>query len=129
MTRIVIAGGPRTGKSTLFRSMALDYAMAVGTDDFMDRQWADVPDAVIDVLQKHDEWLLEGVNAARVLRRWIRDRDDFPGIDVCYYLTKPMTTRTKAHESMSKAIETVWRDVLPRLVADGTVIVREVPRG
>ena len=128
MTRVVIAGGPRCGKSTLFRSLAIDYAVAIGTDDFMDLPWADVPDAVIDVLEKHDEWLVEGVNVARVLRRWIRDRGDMPKIDVCYYLTTPMAPRTKAHESMSKAIATVWKDVLPRLVADGTTIVREVKR-
>lgn len=126
--RIVIAGGPRTGKSTLFRSLALDFAVAIGTDDFMDRPWDAVPDAIVDVLEKHDEFLLEGVNAARVLRRWIRDRQTFPGIDVCYYLTSPMVPQTKAQASMTKAIATVWKDVLPRLVADGTTIVREVER-
>jgi len=106
--------------------MALDYKCAVGTDDFMRLPWEAVPNAVIRVLSEHDSWLLEGVQALRVLRRWIRDRDDFPGVDVCYYLTTPLAERTPRHWSMAKAIEKHWRDVMPRLVADGTQIIREV---
>lgn len=128
MSRIVICGGPRTGKSTLFRSLALDFAIACGTDDWMDRPWDAVPDAIVDTLEKHDSWLLEGVMAPRVLRRWIRDRQTFPGVDVCYYLTKPMVPQTKAQASMSKGIHKVWLEVLPTLVVEGTTIVREVPR-
>lgn len=126
--RVVIAGGPRVGKSTLFRSMALDYPVAIGTDDFMHLPWEAVPNAVISVLERSDDWLLEGVQALRVLRRWIRDRTDYPGVDLVYYLTEPMAARTPRHWSMAKAIDKHWRDVVPRLAADGTDIIREVQR-
>lgn len=124
--KVVIIGAPRTGKSTLFRKLSLHFDCAVGTDDFMCLEWSAVPDAVIGVLEKHEDWILEGVNAARVLRRWLRDRKDMPKIDVVYYLTKPMAQQTNAHRAMSKSIATVWKQIAPKLVVDGTRIVREV---
>jgi hypothetical protein len=127
--RVVIAGGPRTGKSTLFRKLSLHFDCAVGTDDYMGLEWSAVPDAVIGVLEKHEDWIVEGVQAARVLRRWARDRKNMPHIDVVYYLTEPMAQQTNAHRAMAKSIATVWKDVAPRLIADGTRIVREVERG
>lgn len=127
--RVVIAGAPRCGKSTLFRSLALEFDVTLATDDYIHLGWDAVPDAAVAELAQHESWLLEGVAAARVLRRWLLHRGDCPKIDVCYYLTKPMAQRTRAHDSMAKGIEKVWREVAPKLIASGCQIVREVPRG
>lgn len=126
--RIVIAGAPRCGKSTLLRELALDFPCAVSTDDFIHHTpWEEVPNACIRVLEKYDSWALEGVNAVRVLRRWIRDLGTCPLIDKVYYLTKPMAPRKPAHESMAKGIHKQWREVEPWLLKMGVEIVREVP--
>ena len=126
--RVVIAGAPRCGKSTLFRKLSMSFDCSLSTDDYMALPWADVPDAIIDELVKHEDWIIEGVQACRVIRRWMRDRPEpLPMIDVCYYLQRPMVEQTKAQHAMAKAVETVWRDgVAARLVGIGTRIVREV---
>lgn len=119
--RVVICGGPKTGKTTLGTKMSEDLRIPlVSTDGYINYPWEDVPDEIIRVLESLDEFVLEGVQAARVLRRWYKRED--PRIDKVYWLERPFVQLSDRQKSMGKGISTVFKDVRPHLNASGVKV-------
>jgi hypothetical protein len=119
--RIIIVGGPKTGKTTL--SSALLPAVPVQhTDDLIHLPWSEVPDAVIDWMLQDGPWIIEGVQTARALRRWYRDGGltgtPCDRVIVCAH---PVADLTKRQAAMAKGIWKIWGEVEPQLA--GAVIV------
>ncbi len=96
LMRIVVIGGPRTGKTTYATKLARQVgahlastgkrteneAGLVSTDNYMRRaNWKTLPDVVIKDLRGRENWVLEGTQAARVLRRWLRESPDEVKVD------------------------------------------------
>lgn len=101
--RVVIAGGPKTGKTTLAR--AVTDRPVYHTDDYSYLPWAEIPKLVNEELAGKKAYVLEGVQAGRALRKGLKP-------DVVVYLTEPRAPRSKGQMSMGKAVHTIFRDWL-----------------
>lgn len=132
MTRIVITGGPRTGKTTLANSFELHGAgcrvrqgggdctcarsLLRHTDDLMELGWSEASQAAALWLDEPGPWIIEGVAVSRALRKW---RAAHPGaappVDRVIRLTTPHVELTKGQAAMAKGEETVWAEVEPWL--------------
>jgi predicted ATPase len=99
--RIAIVGGPGTGKTTL--SANVRDRRVVHTDDYIDRPWASVPDDVIRACDGLESFVVEGVQVARSLRRGLK-------VDAVIYLDTMHRDATAPMRSMTKAVDTVFRD-------------------
>ena len=134
MPRIVVIGGPRTGKTTYATKLARELGVhlastgkrtesergLVSTDNYIGSgSYAELPDRVIADLRKRDSFVLEGTQAARVLRRWLREAPEEAKLDKVLVFGKPWVARNPRQEATAKGVKTVMRDLLPLLRAAG----------
>lgn len=125
--RVAILGGPRTGKTTYATRLAKSAGMrltstgkrsadpVVHTDSFIADGWDAIPDNVIAKLETESDFVLEGCQAARVLRRWFKQDPEGPKLERVIILTKPHVKRSGGQEAMAKGIRTVIDGLLPAL--------------
>lgn len=133
--RIIILGAPRTGKSTLQAAMAEDHPELVRlcTDPAGDvkeplagveyvpddceqiqtfGKWSGASQYVADVfLERPGPWVLEGVGAARALRKWKGAHlGEKPPCDLLLWLkNRPWVKHSRGQAAMSKGIHAVMR--------------------
>ena len=75
--RVVLVGGPLTGKSTLARALAPRYLpepehQTRCTDELMGvLEWSEASAEVARWLNEPGPWIIEGVATARALRKWL----------------------------------------------------------
>jgi hypothetical protein len=142
MPRIVVLGGPRTGKTTYATKLAKQLGVHLGstgkrteqedglvsTDNYMKRaNWATLPDVIIKDLKDREDWVLEGTQAARVLRRWLKASPDEPKVDKVLVFGKPWVARTPGQEAMAKGVRTILRDLQPLLDKAGIEVEHMTP--
>ncbi len=122
--RIVIAGGPQTGKSTFAKRLSEEYRLPVfPTDALVDtHEWSAESLEVSTWFARDGDWIVEGVTVPRALRKWFRNGGAVP-CDRAIWLGDPHVERTPGQESMAKACYTVWLEVLPLLRVHGVDIV------
>lgn len=101
--RVVIAGGPKTGKTTL--TAGVTDREVFHTDDFNKAPWTEIPRLVIDQVKDVPAYVLEGVQAGRALWKGLEP-------DVVVYLVDPRAPRTKGQQALGKGCATVFRDWL-----------------
>jgi len=97
--KIAIVGGPKAGKTTL--SLAVKDRHVLHTDDYINMDWDRVPQQIIDDLAEHDTFLVEGVQAARALRKGLK-------VDVIVATKLPSSTgifRKDGQARMAKAVK------------------------
>lgn len=141
MTRIVILGGPKTGKTTLAEHFSLggtwtpEHGTGPGrargpgakavrhTDDLISLGWSEASQAASAWFDEPGPWIIEGVAAVRALRKW---RDQHPGerppVDRVIYLTRPFVDLTPGQRSMAKGVDTVWEEIVDWLRHHGISI-------
>ena len=135
MPRIAIIGAPGRGKTTYATKLARELGVhlastgkrtetpggLVSTDNYLDRgTYADLPDRVIADLRKRDSFVLEGTQAARVVRRWLREAPDEVKLDkVCGFFGRPWVSRGPRAEATAKGVRTTLRELLPMLEKAG----------
>lgn len=108
MPRIVICGGPRVGKTSLAQRLAQESGLpVVSTDNFIGVPWGSVPETVILSVKYAEDWILEGIQATRVLRKWLQTAPLEARITVVHYLKTPVVARTKKQDSTAKAVASV----------------------
>jgi hypothetical protein len=127
--RILIAGGPGTGKSTLSRQLAtrmgLDHHAIHHTDDLMGvLEWSEASAEVARWLEEPGPWICEGVATIRALRKWTAAHPDSPRppFDRWYLLERPLVDRKPGAIAMAKGIETVLAEVRATFLSRGTSI-------
>lgn len=140
--RIVVIGGPRTGKTTYATKLAKQYGVHLGstgkrteqedglvsTDNYMKRaNWKTLPDVVIKDLKDRDSFVLEGTQAARVLRRWLKESPKEAKIDKVLVFNRPWVTRNTGQEAMAKGVRTILRDMEPLLREAGIEVEHMTP--
>ena len=129
MTRTIIIGAPKTGKTTL-ATQAAKVGLLVPvyhTDSLIPgRNWADQGDAAFELLSRAnaefpDGFVYEGVLAVRALSRWLKTRKDSP-CDQLLVLTVPRVAQTPEQQRLGKAILTMFQPLIPGLRALGVEI-------
>ncbi len=101
--RLAVAGGPRTGKTTLAAKLAA--RAQIHTDDLMALPWADVPPAVIAECDRHGALVVEGVQVARALRKGLQ-------VDAVIWMGRPHVALSEGQERMAKGVQTVFQEWL-----------------
>ena len=112
--KIVIVGGPKTGKTTFAKKLSSDTEIVPvrHTDDVISLGWSEGSAEVATWFDKPGSWIVEGVAAVRALRKWLdAHRDGKPCDVVKMMLTGPFGTPTKAQAAMTKGHNTVWAEI------------------
>lgn len=107
--RVAIAGGPKTGKSTLAvvgeecrLRAGHSEGVIIHTDASMNMPWADQPFDVIKRCKAAGlRFIVEGVQVGRALRKGLE-------VDAVIWLSEPKTQRTKSQVSMAKGASTIF---------------------
>lgn len=121
-TRIVIVGGPRTGKSTLAARFS-HIAKRNSTDETIGMDWSQSSHEVSKWFEQTGPWLIEGVATARALRKWLQRHNMDKPCDRIVVLTSPRVAQTTGQATMSKGIETVWKQIEQELRLRGCEIL------
>lgn len=111
--RLVIAGVPRAGKTTLAGPDAHHTDALIGT-----RAWSEASAEIatwFDIFRA--PWTIEGVAAVRAFRKFLRARGNVAPCDRVVWLDTPRVALTPGQETMAKGCRTVWREVRPELLA------------
>ncbi len=127
MSRILIAGGPRTGKTTFADRIAASTGLvARHTDDLVGRlDWSDASAEVARWMAEDGPWIIEGVAVPRAIRKWLAAHPgDAAPADVIVWLPASVVPRTPGQVAMAKGVETVWREVLPELRRRGVPVMQ-----
>lgn len=118
MTRTIITGGSRTGKTTL--ALTLDGPV-YHTDSLAHLPWSSQSDEVVRWLARPGAWTIDGCAATRALRKYLLDNDLRP-CDRIIRLTSPVVARTPGQETLSKGERKIWAEIAPELVRRGVLI-------
>src|SRR6185503_4134965 len=98
--RIVILGGPHTGKTTLSIRLGIDNVRH--SDDIKHLGWSESSEAASQWFNEQGEWVAEGVQMARALRKWLRANPDKPlDVDIVK-LSRPFDELIQGQLSMAK---------------------------
>lgn len=119
MSRIVIVGGPRTGKTTLAKSMGGNVRH---TDDVLDMGWSEASEHVSHWFDEPGPWVIEGVSTARALRKWLATHPSGKPCDEVRVIDRPFTERSQGQRSMAKGVTTVWTEIAGELAGRGVEI-------
>ena len=115
-----MAGGPRTGKSTLAGALGLPV---LSTDVLIvSYDWSQASEQVATWFDLTGPWVIEGVAAGRALRKWIKANLEGKPCDHILYLTHAYEQLTPGQATMAKGCATVWREILPELLKRGVTI-------
>ena len=119
--RIVIVGGPRTGKTTLSSTLGIDNVRH--TDDLItqDCDWSESSKIVSGWMRDAGPWVVEGVSTARALRKYIAGRDDKP-CDVVLIRFTPWVTLTPGQLTMGRGVRTVFEQIRHELMRRGVEV-------
>lgn len=122
--RIVILGGPHTGKTTLSNRLQEECGISTvrHSDDIKHLGWSESSAAASEWFNEQGEWVAEGVQMARALRKWLKANAETPlDIDIIN-LRKPQTVLLKGQETMGKGVQTVFSEIEAELVKRGARI-------
>jgi hypothetical protein len=123
--RYVIAGGPRTGKSTLAVRAGERHALEVRHADSLvqSHDWGDDSREVSRWFDAPGAWIVEGVSTPRALRKWLKANPEKTLDATVIYLRDPIQVRSKGQTAMANGVATVWREVVPELRKRGVTII------
>ena len=116
--RVLIAGGPKTGKTTL--SKEYTECLVRHTDDLISLDWNGQSAEVARWLDKPGPWVIEGCAVVRGLRKWLRSHREGLPFDKLIYLTKPLAENTYWQRVMAIGTRTIWNEISP-LIAQRNV--------
>lgn len=124
MRRIVILGGPHTGKTTLSRRLEIECGITNvrHSDDIKHLGWSESSLAASEWFNEPGEWIAEGVQMARALRKWLVLNPGQPlDIDILT-LSNRFDELLRGQESMAKGVFTVFREIESELIERGARI-------
>lgn len=116
-TRLIIVGGPQTGKTTLARRMGNELGLPVRhTDDLIaTHDWSGASLAASLWFDAPGPWCVEGVATARAIRKWLTAHPEGTPADQILLLGGPWVELTKGQQAMTKGVATVWTEILPEI--------------
>lgn len=127
MRRVLIAGGPRTGKTTLAKQLATMYQIPEVrcTDDIIrTREWSQASLEVASWLHDDLPYVIEGTVVVRALRRWLlHTRMSDRCADFIFYGSTPFVPVTKDQQRMISGCNTIWNEIRGELATRGIRIL------
>lgn len=125
--RAIIAGGPRTGKSTTSARAGERYRRDIRSTDALSDSHGWI-EASAEIARWIDDpkYIIEGVAAPRALRKWMRANPDKKLDATVVYFGRAVSPQTDQQRRMSKDVAKVWNEIRGELIARGcTVIERD----
>jgi hypothetical protein len=124
MSRILITGGPKTGKTTLAKQLSAQCGEPLHTDDLIGQlSWSEASAKVAEWMREPAPWIIEGVAIPRALRKWLAANPTGKPADKVIFLGKPWQELSPGQLAMTKGLVTVWKEVVGELVARGVELV------
>ncbi len=129
MTRILITGWPRTGKTTLSADLQNDLPEPCPvrhTDDLIGQlNWSAASSEVAKWLEEEGDWIIEGVSVARALRKYHEAHpDEPPPCERLIYLRTPHVELTARQAGMGKGVDCVMAELEPWFLEHGLEVER-----
>ena len=121
--RLVIAGGPQAGKTTLAGSLARDGLTVHGSDELKHLEWSAASLAATHWLDEAGPWICEGVAMPRALRKWLARNKTGKPADAALYLAHPVSDRKRGQHVMALGCATVWNEIADELRNRGVVLL------
>ncbi len=121
--RIVIVGGPSTGKSTLAHRLTAPERVRC-TDELVGvLEWSEASAEVARWFDEPGPYVIEGVATARALRKWLAAHPD-ASLDAVIVLTgRPFAELSKGQAAMSKGVATVWNEIVVDVLKRGIRVI------
>lgn len=126
MSRVVIIGPPKAGKTTYADKRGEREGVEVRhTDDLIGvLDWSGVSEHIaLEWLAQPGPWIIEGVAAVRALRKWLRYHDKGSPCDEIVLLEEPWVELSDGQARMAKGCAKVWGEVEGELRARGVAVV------
>ena len=125
--KIVIAGPPKVGKTTLANHLGVELGIPVmHTDDWVGIQdWSGGSLHMANRLEESGPFIIEGVTAVRGLRKFIsrNAKNNKKPCDIVYYRSNPYQAySSEGQASMAMGIHTIWSDIRTDLMNLGVEI-------
>lgn len=116
--KVVICGGPRTGKTSLaekYRGLGI-----VRHTDELACDWKGASSAAATWMDEPGPWLIEGVMCSRGLRKWHElHPGEPPPVDRVIYLLRSHEPLSDGQQRLTKGTRTVHEQIEPWLAEHG----------
>ncbi len=124
-SRVIVAGGPRCGKTTFAKELATRTGVPVRhTDDLIGvYDWSASSEHVATWFDRPGSWIVEGVTAPRAIRKWLASHPKGKPADVIYWGVEPRVHITKEQAAMLKGVMTVWKEIRTEVLMRGVKVV------
>jgi len=121
--RLVIAGVPKAGKTTLSMQCGTATPGPVWhTDDLFLHGWSEASAEASEWFDEPGPWIVEGVAAGRALRKWMRAHPEGKPCDRVIWMGTPRLVLVGGQLTMAKGCWTVWLEIRDALAERGTII-------
>ena len=121
--RLVIAGGPRVGKSTLAKALGSNTTPIYGTDDLIGLGWSEASLMASTWFDRPGPWIAEGVAIGRALRKWLARNPNGAPCDAALWLTHPVQPRVRGQHVMALGCASVWSEIRETLRIRGVKVI------
>lgn len=124
MPRIIILGGPRVGKTTISERLKEAFAVPTlrGSDDIKHLGWSESSAEAAKWFDEPGDWIVEGVQMARALRKWLLANANKPLDADVVSLGQPFEELSAGQQSMTAGVQTVLGDIEAELLRRGVRI-------
>jgi hypothetical protein len=135
VSRVVIAGGPRRGKSTIAEKLARPGVAHHHGEELVDRpewagmtreeKWSAGSALAATWLDEPGPLVAENVAMSRALRKWLRSHPVGKPADVVVHLSDAVDETVPGQETMAAGDETVWKQIRSELVMRGVRVIED----
>lgn len=124
--RVIIIGGPHVGKTILSRKLRdqCGFTNTRHSDDVKHLRWSESSEFASHWFSEPGDWVIEGVQMARALRKWLRANPDTPLDADVVLLDRAYGPLLPGQQAMAKGVATVFKEIQGDLIKRGVRIHR-----
>lgn len=115
--KILIIGGPRSGKTTLANKLRDSLHLPVVHFDshIKDYEWSELSEKISEWLDDEGPWIKEGVSGVRGLRKWLRKNPEkLPDFEI-HIMNEPKVEMTPGQARMHKAHSKILQECMDEI--------------